>query len=96
MPSAILDPTGQADRPQSSTRLAPRPRQLRGARVGLLENPKHNSDLFLKEVGRLLSEEHGATVTLHRRKANIAAQASEEVARELVEGCDVLVAGVGD
>jgi hypothetical protein len=96
MPGVILDPTGQSARPQGETSLAPRRTDLRGARVGVLENPKHNSDVFMQELGRLLAEEHGAEVVMTRRKTNIAAQVGDEVARELLEGCDLVVAGVGD
>jgi hypothetical protein len=96
MPGVILDPTGKSARRQGETTLAPRPANLRGARVGVLENPKHNSDVFMQELGRLLAQEHRAEVVMTRRKTNIAAQVADEVARELLEGCDVLVAGVGD
>ena len=98
MPNAILDPTGRSSGAgrAASLALAPRRADLRGARVGLLENRKHNAGLFLEEVGRLLVERHGATGTLLRGKASIVLPAAEEIMDELARECDVVIAGVGD
>jgi hypothetical protein len=80
MPNAILDPAGGAGAVgaalpggaaaglASGAALAPRPRDLRGARVGLLMNTKQNAGIFLDEVGRLLVDSHGAASVLARTK----------------------------
>ena len=96
MPNAILDPTGRAGDTTRQATLAPRRADLHGARVGLLENRKHNAGLFLEEVGRLLVERHGAARTLLRGKASIVLPAADEIMDELARECDVVVAGVGD
>jgi hypothetical protein len=98
MPNAILDPTGQQDRALrgGAFALAPRRGDLAGARVGLLINTKRNADLFLHEVGRLLREEHGAASVLARTKMAFAQPVSEDILKELVSECDVVVTGVGD
>ena len=96
MPNAILDPTGRsAARPEAAA-LAPRPADLRGVTVGLLENRKHNAGLFLQELGRLLVERHGAAGVLLRGKASIVMPAADEIMDELARECAVVVAGVGD
>ncbi len=95
MPNAILDPTGRAGHSQRLT-LAPRPADLRGATVGLLENTKQNAALFLEELGRLLVEEHGAAGVLPRTKTAFALPVPEELLEELASRCDVVVTGVGD
>ena len=95
MPDAILDPTGRSARRAAAT-LAPRPADLRGLSVGLLENRKHNAGLFLQEVGRLLVERHGAAGVVLRGKASIVLPAADEIMDELARECDVVVAGVGD
>ena len=96
MPNAILDPTGRAADTREAAALAPRPQDLRGVTVGLLENRKHNAGLFLREVGRLLVERHGAKDVLLRGKASIVMPAADEIMDELARECGVVVAGVGD
>jgi hypothetical protein len=99
VPNAILDPTGGTTAPRASTGppRAPRRPDLAGARVGLLENTKHNADLLLSRLGELLVTEHGAaSVALMRTKQAFALPASDELVAEFVDGCDVVVTGVGD
>jgi hypothetical protein len=100
MPNAILDPTGQADHragpADTPWALAPRRADLRGARVGLLVNTKQNAAPFLAEVGRLLVERHGAASVVARTKAAFALPAPEEMIKELISECDVVVTGIGD
>jgi hypothetical protein len=98
MPNAILDPTGRKDRTshQGSFALAARRASLRGARVGLLINTKRNAETFLTEVGRLLREEHGAASVTAWTKLAFAQPVPEDMLKELVTECDVVVTGVGD
>ena len=98
MPNAILDPTGQRDRASGggAFTLAPRRRDLRGARVGLLINTKRNAETFLHEVGRLLEAEHGAASVTARTKLAFAQPVPPEMLKELSSECDVVVTGVGD
>jgi hypothetical protein len=102
MPNAILDPTGTApariaadgtERPAAAR--APRPASLHGKRVGLLINTKLNARPFLEEVGRLLTERYGVTVTA-RTKQNFAVPETEDVIKELAASADAVVTGVGD
>jgi hypothetical protein len=99
MPNAILDPTGQAGRPaaaSSSLTLARRPADRQGARVGRLVNTKQNAAPFLEEVGKLLVEQHGAASVMARTKAAFALPAPEDMLKELITECDVVITGVGD
>jgi hypothetical protein len=99
VPNAILDPTGGAPAPRTSTgpARAPRRADLAGARIGLLENTKHNADLLLSRLGELLVTEHGAAeVAIMRTKQAFALPASDELVAEFVGGCDVVITGVGD
>jgi hypothetical protein len=96
MPNAILDPTGAVKttaRPAAPR--ARRPASLRGARVGLLINTKQNARPFLEEVGRLLVEKYGVSVTA-RTKQNFAVPEPDEVIKEMAAEADVIVTGVGD
>ena len=97
MPNAILDPTGTVttSAAQPAAVRAPRPASLNGARVGLLINTKTNARPFLDEVGRLLTEQYGVTVT-KRTKTNFAVPEPEDIIKELAQESDVVVTGVGD
>jgi len=101
MPNAILDPTGRArsgegDKP-SLEGLAPRRTDLKGARIGLLDNTKHNAMLFLQEVGRLLVSEHGAAeVGIVETKRSFSVPVDQDIVDRYKTSCDVVITGVGD
>ena len=58
------------------------PPACRRKRVGLLINTKQNARPFLEEVGRLLEDQYGVTLT-KRTKVNFAVPEPEEVIKEL-------------
>ena len=90
----LLDPTLEVA-PQT-VRYVPRPRSLQGLRVGLIENTKFNSDRLLQKVGDILKAEYGVAETRMWRKRNSSVPADEAIIAELRNGCDVMVAGIGD
>lgn len=91
----ILDPTGRKTQ-KTGGGLAPR-RPLAGARVGLLDNTKHNALPFLQEVGRLLVEDEGAeSVTIVETKKNFSVPVEDEIVGRYREAADVVVTGIGD
>jgi len=97
MPSAILDPTGLSSRDTApGFTLAPRAAELRGARVGLLENGKQNARRLLEDVADILRDRYGAGEATLRRKENFAQPAAPELVSELSADSDVVVIGVGD
>jgi hypothetical protein len=97
MPNAILDPTGTtASAKKANAPRAPRRKDLKGATVGLLVNTKQNAAPFLDEVGRLLTERHGARKVITRTKVNFAQPESEDAVKDMAAACDVIVTGIGD
>jgi hypothetical protein len=97
MSNTIMDPTGRTgSRASAGLALAPRPADLRGATVGLLENGKQNARLFLQELGAELSDRYGVHAVTLRRKEVFSAPAPPELVDELGAECDVVVTGVGD
>lgn len=90
----IYDPTTEA----SGRRInyAPRPRSLKGLRIGLVDNTKHNSDALLLRIAALLEKEHGAKSHVIRKKRSAGAAPSPEMIEEYKAHCDVVVAGIGD
>ncbi|UOR01800.1 hypothetical protein MUN77_00280 [Leucobacter allii] len=97
MSNPILDPTGRARRAPHGAD-APRPRlsSLQGARIGLLDNTKHNAGLFLERVAARLRADYGAEVALVEVKRNFSVPLEQEVIDRFAERCDAVIGGVGD
>ena len=63
----LVDPTGAAPEPHSMIP-APRPIDLRGKRLGLLDNSKANSDVILRLIAEVLNEKFELTDILYAQK----------------------------
>ena len=73
-----------------------RPQSLKGVRIGLVDNTKHNSDALLLRIADILEKKHGAKAHVIRRKKSSGAAPHAEIIEELKASSDVIVAGVGD
>lgn len=95
MASILLNPEGHsAERPRE---LAPRRfTTLDGARLGLLGNSKLNADAVLAAIGDLLRERYALETVIARSKPSFSHPAPPALMDEIVEKCDVVLAGVGD
>jgi hypothetical protein len=90
----LIDPTAA---PVARTvPLAPRPADLRGLRLGLVENTKFNSDTLLLKLADRLRERHGVTLTHVARKRSPSHEVEETAIATLRARSDVVIAGVGD
>jgi hypothetical protein len=90
----LFDPT--SDPVPRAVSIAPRPRDLRGLRVALVENTKFNSDVLLRRMGARLAEAHGMTVARMARKRSPSHAIDEESADTLRRIADFVVSGIGD
>jgi len=90
----LFDPT--ADPIPRAVTLAPRPRELRGLRVALVENTKFNSAALLERIGARLAREHGMQVVQMHRKRSPSHGVTEESADTLRRIADFVVSGIGD
>jgi hypothetical protein len=88
----VLVPTGLADRRARPP--APRPRSLRGLRIGLLDNSKPNAGLLLETVAARLAERAGAATVRSWRKPGSARAAAD--VDEIVVASDVVLTGSAD
>lgn len=79
-------------------RLAPatRLRSLRGARVALVDNSKHNADEFLRTLETFLARDYGVAGVERYRKASPSVPAPPEILDRLAASCDALVHAVAD
>lgn len=88
----VFDPTIPS--PPATGGLAPRRPELRGKRVGLLENSKRNSDRILERVGDHLKASGTEVVGLWRKPTTFPVE--QAILDEMVAQCDLVVTGVGD
>jgi hypothetical protein len=95
MPIQIFDPTTEGPAPRRMS-FAPRPTSLKGLRVGLVDNSKHNSDQLLLRIASILENEHGAKAHIIRRKKSAGVPPHAEIVDEYKSSVDFVVAGVGD
>jgi hypothetical protein len=89
----FIDPT----RGGARTRLAraPRPIDLAGKVVGLLDNTKEQADVILAAIGEALRERYGVSEVLMRRKEYYSRPASAELLDEMAQRVDAAIAAVG-
>jgi len=78
----------------SVTPLAPRPKDLRGKRIGILDNSKPNADALLGRVAELLVERTGAASVHTWRKPGASKPAADHDA--IAAGADVFLTGSAD
>ena len=90
----LFDPT--SDPVPRAVALAPRPRELAGLRVALVENTKFNSSALLARIGARLAGEHGMQVVQMHRKRSPSHGVTEESADTLRRIADFVVSGIGD
>lgn len=91
----LVDPTGGEDGPRGFT-LAPRPRNLRGKRLGLLDNSKSGSEAILRGIANLLDREFQWADVFHITKHSASLPPKPEVLAALHRHSDVVIVGVGD
>src|SRR5204863_4225501 len=71
--------------------LAPRLASLRGARLGLIDNSKHNADAFLHTLETILTRDYGIERVERYRKASPSIPSPPEILARLAESCDAMV-----
>ena len=76
--------------------VASRLSSLRGARLGIIDNSKHNADAFLATLEQLLTRDYGVDRVERSRKASPSIPTPPEILARLAESCDALVHGVAD
>jgi hypothetical protein len=93
--TTLFDPTGRSSKAEP-IRFAPRPRDLKGLKVGLVENTKFNSEKLLKLVAERLQQRYGITVAHLAHKQSAGHAVNDSDVREFKTKADFVVAGVGD
>jgi len=89
----FIDPTAGGGKARIPP--APRPMDLAGKVVGLLDNTKEQGDLILATIADALRERHGVARVVTRRKEHYSKPAMPALIDELANEVDVAIAAVG-
>jgi hypothetical protein len=88
----LIDPGVEDSAPITSG--AERLADLRGKRIALLDNIKHNAEYLLDEVADRLSGDFGCQVVRVKKKTYTKVAEPHVLAQ--MEGCDAVVTAIGD
>jgi hypothetical protein len=89
----FIDPTAGGNRPPGA--LAPRPMDLAGKVVAMIDNTKEQGSLILETVAQVLRERHGVAKVIIRRKEHYSKPATDQLIDELAQEAHLAVAAVG-
>jgi hypothetical protein len=89
----FIDPTAGSGRPRIAT--APRPMDLAGKTVGLLDNTKEQGRLILETIGEALRERYGVANVVLRAKAHYSKPAADSLIDDMAREVHVAIAAVG-
>lgn len=89
----VLDPTMDTD--EEPIDYAPRPADLRGLRIGLIENTKKNAEEVLQKLAEKLASAYDMKAAVLVHKPQRAPVKDAQIA-EIKNGVDFAIAGVGD
>ena len=89
----FIDPTAGGSRAKIAP--APRPIDLAGKTVGLLDNTKEQADIILETVADVLRERYGVANVIIRRKEFFSKPATEALINEMANEVQVAAAALG-
>ncbi len=89
----FIDPTAGGGK--AAVARAPRPMDLTGKVVGLLDNTKEQGRLILETLGAALVRNHGVARVVLKSKEHYSKPASDALMDEMAGEVDVAIAAVG-
>ena len=89
----FIDPTAGGGKRKIS--LAPRPMDLAGKVVGLLDNTKEQGTLILETMGNALRERYGVARVIIRSKEHYSKPATDALIDEMAKEVQVAIVAVG-
>ena len=92
-PFPWIDPTAGGGKAKIAA--APRPMDLAGKVVGLLDNTKEQGDVILKTIGDALRERHGVAKVVVMRKEHYSKPAVDALIDGMAQEVEVAIAAVG-
>ena len=88
-----IDPTAGSGK--AKVALAPRPMDLAGKVIGLLDNTKEQGDVILQTIGDALRERYGVARVVIRRKEHYSKPATGALIDDMAKEVQLAVAAVG-
>ena len=89
----VLNPVGERKKTGIQNRLAPRPSDLQGKIVGILDN--RAGQAYFERIEELLKAKCNVAKVMRWVKPEQVAPAAAEMIAEVARECDVVVAGTG-
>ena len=89
----FIDPTAGGNR--ATIALAPRPMDLAGKVVGLLDNTKEQADVIFEAVAEVLRSRYAVAKVVIRRKEAFSRPATEALLNEMAKEVQVAAAALG-
>ena len=89
----FIDPTAGGTRAKIA--LAPRPMDLAGKIIGMIDNTKEQADIILETVAEILRSRYGVAQVIIRRKEHFSRPASEALLNEMAKEVQVAAAALG-
>ena len=90
----LVDPTTQPI--IASFTGARRLQDLKGKRVGLIDDSKPNGKELLEELADLLKSRYGVANVMYHRKPSASKPADPEVVSQMGKECDYAIVAIGD
>ena len=90
----IFDPT--VSPVEEKIEFVPLPQNLKGLRVGLVENSKHNSDVLLLKIADRLRARYQTEMVMLHRKQSASDYVTDEALDALKKKADFVLTGIGD
>ena len=91
----LVDPTGHRTN-EVGLRISTRPSDLRGKRLGLLDNTKANAEIILRKIADMLNTKYEFSEIYYARKHSSNLPPKPEILSDLHREADIVIAGVGD
>ena len=89
----FIDPTAGGNR--AAIALAPRPMDLAGKVVGMIDNTKEQADVILEAMAEVLRDRYGVAKVIIRRKEAFSRPATQELLNEMAKEVQVAAAALG-
>ena len=89
----FIDPTAGTGR--GRILMAPRPDDLAGKTLGLLDNTKEQGKLILETLGEALKQRYGLARVVLRSKEHYSKPAVPQIIEEMAAEVDIAIAAVG-
>ena len=89
----FIDPTAGGNKTRIA--LAPRPMDLAGKVVAMIDNTKEQADVILEAVAGALRERYGVAKVVIRRKDHFSKPAPQDMIDQLAREAQVAVAALG-